>query len=240
MTKRIIYGNNGFIATLTLLLTAIFLMGGECVYGANIDIYSYSMPGSALGGTVSFSSTPGATDTSYKIDEGKYVCITLQDGVALKEGDIISITGSSSKSAVDAFKLQTSTSSSLSVNTTTLTNKGPEALTYTVTANDILIGQSKFYIYRSNNSIFFYDISIARNEDNLVELVHTGSTYARNDNTLHMTCDAALEHYNNTGNRTNGWTGQAAILIPHTCRQSDKERHTKLDDIHWRFLYYKS
>lgn len=220
MTKRIIYGNNGFIATLTLLLTAIFLMGGECVYGANIDIYSYSMPGSALGGTVSFSSTPGATATSYKIDgDSKYVCITLQDGVALKEGDIISITGSSSQSAVDAFKLKASTSSSsLSVNTTTLTNKGPEALTYTVTANDILIGQSKFYIYRSKNSIYFYNISIARNEDNLVELVHTGSTYARNDNTLHMTCDAALEHYNNTGNRTNGWTGQAAMkfsfLIP--------------------------
>ena len=159
MTKRIIYGNNGFIATLTLLLTAIFLMGGECVYGANIDIYSYSMPGSALGGTVSFSRTPGATDTSYKIDgDSKYVCITLQDGVALKEGDIISITGSSSNSAVDAFKLKASTSSSLSVNTTTLTEKGPEALTYTVTANDILIGQSQFYIYRSNNSIYFYDI----------------------------------------------------------------------------------
>ena len=218
MTKRIIYGNNGFIATLTLLLTAIFLMGGECVYGANIDIYSYSMPGSALGGTVCFSSTPGATATSYKIDEGKYVCITLQDGVALKEGDIISITGSSSKSAGDAFKLKASTSSSLSVNTTTLTNKGPEALTYTVTANDILIGQSKFYIYRSNNSIYFHNISIARNEDNLVELVHTGSTYARSDKTLYMTCDAALEHYNNTGNRTNAWTGQAAMkfsfLIP--------------------------
>lgn len=219
MTKRIIYGNNGFIATLTLLLTAIFLMGGECVYGANIDIYSYSMPGSALGGTVSFSRTPGATDTNYKIDgDSKYVCITLQDGVALKEGDIISITGSSSNSAVDAFKLKASTSSSLSVNTTTLTEKGPEAWTYTVTANDILIGQSQFYIYRSNNSIYFYDISIARNEGNLVELVHTGSTYASNDNTLHMTCDAALEHYNNTGNKTNSWIGQAAMkfsfLIP--------------------------
>ena len=219
MTKRIIYGNNGFIATLTLLLTAIFLMGGECVYGANIDIYSYSMPGSALGGTVSFSRTPGATDTSYKIDgDSKYVCITLQDGVALKEGDIISITGSSSNSAVDAFKLKASTSSSLSVNTTTLTDKGPEALTYTVKANDILIGQSQFYIYRSNNSIYFHNISIARNEGNLVELVHTGSTYARNDNTLHMTCDAALEHYNNTGNKTNSWIGQAAMkfsfLIP--------------------------
>ena len=219
MTKRIIYGNNGFIATLTLLLTAIFLMGGECVYGANIDIYSYSMRGSALGGTVSFSSTPGATATNYKIDgDSKYVCITLQDGVALKEGDIISITGSSSKSAGDAFKLKASTSSSLSVNTTKLTDKGPEALTYTVTANNILIGQSQFYIYRSNNSIYFYDISIARNEDNLVELVHTGSTYAKNDNTLHMTCDAALEHYNNTGNKTNSWIGQAAMkfsfLIP--------------------------
>ena len=218
MTKRIIYGNNGFIATLTLLLTAIFLMGGECVYGANIDIYSYSMPGSALGGTVSFSSTPEATAEYYKIDGSKYVCITLQDGVALKEGDIISITGSSSESAVDAFKLKASTSSSLSVNTTKLTDKGPEALTYTVTANDILIGQSQFYIYRSNNSIYFYDISIARNEDNLVELVHTGSTYASNDNTLHMTCDAALEHYNNTGNKTNSWIGQAAMkfsfLIP--------------------------
>lgn len=219
MTKRIIYGNNGFIATLTLLLTAIFLMGGECVYGANIDIYSYSMPGSALGGTVSFSSTPGATATSYKIDgDSKYVCITLQDGVVLKEGDIISIKGSSSQSAV-TFKLMASTSSSLSVNTTTLTYKGPEVLTYTVTANDILIGQSKFYICRSNNSsIYFYNISIARNEDNLVELVHTGSTYARNDNTLYMTCDAALEHYNNTGNRTNSWIGQAAMkfsfLIP--------------------------
>ena len=113
MTKRIIYGNNGFIATLTLLLTAIFLMGGECVYGANIDIYSYSMPGSALGGTVSFSSTPGATDKSYKIDGSKYVCITLQDGVALKEGDIISIKGSSSNFAGNAFKLKASSSGCL-------------------------------------------------------------------------------------------------------------------------------
>lgn len=194
----------------SLILLMVLLMSNVSAFG--VSVYSYTMPGSAVGGTISFSKTPGNNDSSYKIDgDSKYVCITLQSGITLEEGDVITITGHADSNG-QSFKLKNSTSSGTSVNTNTITTKSvTQQLTYTVTSSDCLVGRSTFYIYRTSGSIYFHGITIDKDASKLVSLVHTASTYSSNDRTIHTSCDAEFEHYNNVGNRTNGNIGQAVM-----------------------------
>ncbi|MBO5641060.1 MAG: Ig-like domain-containing protein [Prevotella sp.] len=196
----------GLIKTLVTLM--MIVMGGNGAYG--IDIYSYTMQGDVIGGNVSFGSN--ASGDSYKIDNNsKYVCVTLQEGVTLQAGDIITVTGYAQTSATDLnFKLKSSTSATESAYTTSITTKNTDTeLTYTVTNADCLTGHSTLYIYRNETSIFFKSVKITR--ANAVSLLHTGSTNHQSG-TYYCTLDAEQEYYNQDRiSMKDQWNGQAVM-----------------------------
>lgn len=140
---------------------------GETTTGTVLFSYTVPTSGSAstndvetTGGKIAYQkSSKFSTDGSgYKIDNStKYIKVTLT-GNTLQTGDIITVTINPDNGAKDIVAKNES-GKSLTLNNV---SSDKSAITYTVTSNDILNGQSVFYLYRNTQSVYVKAITITR------------------------------------------------------------------------------
>lgn len=165
--------NGNTIKTSTTTVTAkAATVGGDNNSGETTTgtvLFSYTVPTSGSASTNDVETTGGkiayqksskfSTDGSgYKIDNStKYIKVTLT-GNTLQTGDIITVTINPDKGAKDIVAKNES-GKSLTLNNV---SSDKSAITYTVTSNDILNGQSVFYLYRNTQSVYVKAITITR------------------------------------------------------------------------------
>ena len=165
-------GNNTIQTSTTTVTANAPTTGGEENKGETTTgtvLFSYTVPTSGSASTNDVETTGGkiayqkssqfSTDGSgYKIDNStKYIKVTLT-GNTLQAGDIITVTINPDKGAKDIVAKNES-GKSLTLNNV---SSDKSAITYTVTSNDILNGQSVFYLYRNTSSVYVKAIKITR------------------------------------------------------------------------------
>ena len=138
---------------------------GETTTGTVLFSYTVPTSGSAsindvetTGGKIAYQKSSSFSTDGYKIDnETKYIKATLT-GNTLQTGDIITVTINPDKGAKDIVAKNES-GKSLTLNNV---SSDKPAITYTVTSDDILNGQSVFYLYRNTSSVYVKAIKITR------------------------------------------------------------------------------
>lgn len=171
-------GSNTITTSTTMVTTNASTTGGGNNSGETTTgtvLFSYTVPTSgneidndnATGGTITYGSTYTPSEKGYKLErnfgETKqcYVKVSLKDNT-LKEGDIITISASSTKAGKGGLIATGTTTESDFVSLGNMTQKD-EDITYTVTASDKLNGLSAFYIYRkTDETTFVKSITINR------------------------------------------------------------------------------
>ena len=148
--------------------------GGSDNGTATGEIFSYTIktseaaantPYTEKGGTVTLGAA-NVTDNGFKSDgdlgKNKYILVSLNKNT-LQEGDVIKISAySATQGKGGLIACNGNTTSASSVTLGNMTQKD-EDIVYTVTANDILNGLSKFYIYRkTGESTYIKSITITR------------------------------------------------------------------------------
>lgn len=138
---------------------------GETTTGTVLFSYTVPTSGSAstndvetTGGKIAYQKSSSFSTDGYKIDnDTKYIKVTLT-GNTLQTGDIITVTINPNKGAKDIVAKNES-GKSLKLNNV---SSDKSAITYTVTSDDILNGQSVFYLYRNTSSVYVKAIKITR------------------------------------------------------------------------------
>lgn len=138
---------------------------GETTTGTVLFSYTVPTSGSAstndvetTGGKIAYQKSSSFSTDGYKIDnDTKYIKVTLT-GNTLQIGDIITVTINPNKGAKDIVAKNES-GKSLKLNNV---SSDKSAITYTVTSDDILNGQSVFYLYRNTSSVYVKAIKITR------------------------------------------------------------------------------
>lgn len=163
--------NGKTITTRTTTVTAkASTTGGDTNSGETTTgtvLFSYTVPtnGSAstndvetTGGKIAYQKSSSFSTDGYRINsDTKYIKVTLT-GNTLQTGDIITVTINPDKGAKDIVAKNES-GKSLTLNNV---SSDKSAITYTVTSNDILNGQSVFYLYRNTSSVYVKAIKITR------------------------------------------------------------------------------
>lgn len=163
--------NGKTIKTSTTTVTAkASTTGGDTNSGETTTgtvLFSYTVPtsGSAstndvetTGGKIAYQKSSSFSTDGYKINtDTKYIKVTLT-GNTLQTGDVITVTINPDMGAKDIVAKNESGES------LTLKNVSSDksAITYTVTPNDILNGQSVFYLYRNTSTVYVKAIKITR------------------------------------------------------------------------------
>lgn len=137
---------------------------GETTTGTVLFDYTVPTSGTAstsdtevTGGKVAYQSAKDFTQYGYKIDNTtKYIKATLT-GNTLQSGDIITVT--ISPNGAKDIVAKNESGKSLTLNNV---SSDKSAITYTVTSDDILNGQSVFYLYRNTSSVYVKAIKITR------------------------------------------------------------------------------
>lgn len=137
---------------------------GETTTGTVLLSYTVPTSGSAstndvetTGGKIAYQKSSSFSTDGYKIDnDTKYIKVALT-GNTLQTGDIITVT-INPKGAKDIVAKNES-GKSLTLNNV---SSDKSAITYTVTSDDILNGQSVFYLYRNTSSVYVKAIKITR------------------------------------------------------------------------------
>lgn len=165
-------GNNTIQTSTTTVTAKAATTGGDNNSGETTTgtvLFSYIVPTSGDASTNDVETTGGkiayqkssqfSTDGSgYKIDNStKYIKVTLT-GNTLQTGDIITVTINPDKGAKDIVAKNES-GKSLTLNNV---SSDKSAITYTVTSDDILNGQSVFYLYKNKSSVYVKAIKITR------------------------------------------------------------------------------
>lgn len=168
---------------LTLLVLCVTGAWAQTVFGytlpglgeLSLEAYKTAMASAqtATGGTITLGNTSKLATTtytangiSYQLDgdpsaeNSKYVLVTLSNSNTLQAGDVITVSGHSTKST-SMFGLCNLRNGTNMVKTSTMGKNIFSSCTYTVTSSDCLHGNSSFYITRGDNStLFFYSITI--------------------------------------------------------------------------------
>lgn len=137
---------------------------GETTTGTVLFDYTVPTSGTAstsdtevTGGKVAYQSAKDFTQYGYKIDNTTiYIKATLT-GNTLQSGDIITVT--ISPNGAKDIVAKNESGKSLTLNNV---SSDKSAITYTVTSDDILNGQSVFYLYRNTSSVYVKAIKITR------------------------------------------------------------------------------
>lgn len=168
------------ISLFSFLAAALLCVGGGQNAMAQTVTYSYNVTEAvtaktettATGGTIVFGAdkfeTPkNFTQLGYKLDgdykNGNTKYVLIKPSVAITAGDVIKIgcgcTGSAGSAGIALFANMDGSATAFGTYTISETKKVLES-SYTVQANDPIVGKNEFYICRNGASAYFFSISI--------------------------------------------------------------------------------